>query len=533
MSNDPQDNTGDNIGSQLRKQARTHPDHAFCRWNDTVISYRQIDMSVDQLAHTLHALGIRRGDRVAVMLPHHPEHIITLLALIRMGVVTVPLNTQLQGASLQYQLGHSDPAAIIADSAYAKLLCPELPGKTRVIWRTAIPEAAPASGALLSYPDLCKQTGKVSEWQDQGRGSDTVAICYTSGTTGPPKGVLITDSMCRCAARSSEILSGIREGDTALFWDPLYHLFGIEVMILALMKPVTLAMVERFSASNFWKWAAHSGATHIHYVGGVVQLLLKQPPSAADRAHSVHTAWGGGCPAELWEEFEQRFGLKVRDSFGMTETSALNLVNTEGLPGCVGRPLPYFEARLMTDDGREAAPGELGELLIRATKSGLITPGYFKNAEASRELLRDGWLYTGDLLKTDEQGRFYFYARKKDCVRRRGENISAWEVETVVNQHPKIVECALVPVLNEFGDEDLKIFVRKAPDQELSAQELIAWCASRMPRFQVPRFVAFIASFPKTSTQRIQKFALSRSTDDCWDAEKQAETSRLVRLGSA
>ena len=530
MSIPMQDHTGDSIGRLLRKQASAHPDHAFCCWNNISISYRQLDRSVDRLAHTLHSLGIRRGDRVAVMLPHHPEHLVTLLALMRMGAIIVPLNTQLQGASLQYQLQHSEPAAVIADCAYAEQLCPELAGGNRVIWRTRIPETAPAGGVLLSYPNADELAQETTEWPDCIQGSDTVAICYTSGTTGPPKGVLVTDSMCRCAARSSEILSGMRDGDTALFWDPLYHLFGIEVMVLALAKPVTLAMVERFSASNFWNWAALSGATHIHYVGGVIQLLLKQPASAADRAHSVRTAWGGGCPAELWHEFERRFGVKVHDSFGMTETSALNLVNTEGLPGCVGRPLPYFEARLVTDDGREPAPGELGELLVRAAEPGLITPGYFKNAEASAALLRDGWLHTGDLLKMDAQGRFYFYARKKDCVRRRGENISAWEVETVINRHPAIIESALVPVINEFGDEDLKIFVRKAPGQELPPRDLIAWCATRMPRFQVPRFVAFIDAFPKTSTQRIQKFALSRSTDDCWDAEKQA-TGRLARLG--
>jgi len=524
VKNDTHINSMDTIGRLLRRRAQQNPDHIFCRWKNAQISYRQLDQSADRVAHELHALGVRQQDRIAVMLPHHPDHIVTLLALFRMGAIVVPVNTHLRGDSLRYILEHSVPAAIIADNAYAEQLCSELPASAHPIWRATIPEDAPTGSSVLAYPDLqALIAGR--PWEDKALPDDTVAICYTSGTTGPPKGVLITDKMCRCAARSSELLSGIQEGDTPLFWDPLYHLFGIEVVILALTRPITLAMVERFSASRFWRWAAEMGATHMHYVGGVIQLLLKQPPSAGDKKHNIRIAWGGGCPAELWTEFEERFGLKVHDSFGMTETSALNIINTEGVPGSVGRTLPYFEAKLVKASGDAASAGELGELLIRAAEPGLITPGYFRNPEATSDLLRDGWLHTGDLLSQDEQGRFYFYSRKKDCVRRRGENISAWEVESVINKHPQVVESALVPVRNEFGDEDLKIFVRLKPDGDLSAEELVAWCAGRMPRFQVPRFVAFIEDFPKTSTQRIQKFALSRATDDCWDADRQPDAA--------
>ncbi|GAB2899097.1 ATP-dependent acyl-CoA ligase [Paralcaligenes ginsengisoli] len=473
------------------------------------------------MAHRLLETGVASGHRVIVMLPHHPDHIFVLLALIRLGAITVPVNTQLRGASLAYILENAEPTAVICDSMYAGQLLPELTGKpTLTLWRTSVPADAPDSALPLPMGEFNLQGVECPPLPCAGKADDVVAICYTSGTTGPPKGVLITDKMCRCAATSSLLVSGMHDGDIPLFWEPMYHLFGIEVLILALLKPITLAMVECFSASQFWQWARASNATHIHYVGGVLQLLLKQPPSPADRCHSVRVVWGGGCPPEVWEEFEARFGVRLRDTFGMTETSALNLINTEGVPGSVGRPLPYFEAKLVDDQGKAVRAGQLGELLIRGKEPGLTTPGYFRNDEATRQAIRDGWLHTGDLLKTDENGLFYFFSRKKDCVRRRGENVSAWEVEHIINKHPEVEESALVSVDNEFGDEDLKVFIKRTSGADLNEPGLLEWCESRMARFQIPRFVAFIDEFPKTSTQRIQKHRLSKAKDDCWDAEK-------------
>jgi crotonobetaine/carnitine-CoA ligase len=515
------------IGALLRERARLDPAHVFCRWEGRSITYAQLDREVDRLCAWLGRAGIARPSRVAVMLPHHPEHIVVLLALMRMGVVAVPVNPQLRGAGLDYILQQSEPAAIICDGCYAEQLLPALsyPAAPRTIWRGGVPAAAPAGATAL--PRVLDDRTPARDAPDRPDGEaadpvmadDVVAICYTSGTTGPPKGVLITDKMCRCAATSSLLISGIEDGDVPFFWEPMYHLFGIEVVILALIKPVTLAMFERFSASHFWEWARQGGATHIHYVGGVLQLLLKQPPSGHDRTHRVRTAWGGGCPAEIWTEFEERFGVAVCDSFGMTETSALNIINTVGVPGALGRPLPYFDARVVDDGGVEVGPNALGQLLIRGREPGLTTPGYFRNEAATRQALHDGWVCTGDLVKVDEQGLFHFFSRAKDCVRRRGENVSAWEVERIVNQHPAVEESALVAVLNEFGDEDLKIFIKRLPGASVDLAELMQWCAARMARFQVPRFVAFIDAFPKTSTQRIQKQELDRSTARCWDAD--------------
>ncbi len=514
------------VADLLDTRARENASHVFCTWQQDRITYEQLAAQVNRFANGFLEQGIGAGHRVGVMLPHHPDHIFVLLALARIGAVAVPINTHLRGAGLEYQITHSDPHAIATDAEFAEQILSALAAtksEALLLWRgKELPERdngarVMAFGALVSSSQAPPP--------HKAKPEDVVAICYTSGTTGAPKGVLITDAMYRAAATSSLRISGIEDGDVPLFWEPMYHMFGIEVVLLALHKPVTLAMVERFSASNFWRWARDAGATHIHYVGGVLQLLLKQLPSDGDRDHKVRVAWGGGCPPELWYECETRFGFDLRDSFGMTETAALNIINTEDIPGALGRPLPYFDARVIDGNGDPAATGELGQLLIRGREPHIITPGYFRNPDATADTIRDGWLYTGDLVRQDENGVFWFFSRIKDSVRRRGENISAWEVERVINEHPDVEESALVMVRNEFGDEDLKVFIKPIAEP-FDPSALIAWCATRMAKFQIPRFVAFIEEFPKTPTQRIRKHELPRAIDDCWDGDTKAQAAK-------
>ncbi|MGP1615351.1 MAG: AMP-binding protein, partial [Pollutimonas bauzanensis] len=209
------------IGRMLRQRAAQDPDHVFCRWDTGSFTCRQLDDTVDALAFKFNEQGLGRGDRVMTMLGHHPDHIVTMLALMRLGAVVVPVNTALRGDSLNYLYRHCEPAAIVADALFADQLMPELDGAVPVLWRNEMPAGASSSSICLAYPPIAETD--LARWPDgDARADDTVAICYTSGTTGPPKGVLITDKMCRCAAQSSAFLSRMKAGDTALFWDPLY-----------------------------------------------------------------------------------------------------------------------------------------------------------------------------------------------------------------------------------------------------------------------------------------------------------------------
>lgn len=520
------------VRALLEERASLNANLVVCRYDGGELTYSELNEQVNRLANGLLDIGIKKGDRVAVMLAHHTDHIVTFFALAKIAATLVPVNVNLKGDALEYLLRHSEPTGLIADTGFDEQLDPVLHALAadapRVqIWRRtaagdvpkaehrAAEAARAAEGKRVELGDV-RAAGSASPPPVSVAPSDVLAICYTSGTTGAPKGALITDKMYRASAVGSLMLSGVEDYETFLFWEPMYHLFGMEVLVLAVLKPLTLGMVERFSATRFWEQARHYGATHIHYVGGVPQLLMKQPESPLDRDHNVRVAWGGGCPLGMWRAFEKRFGLHMRDSFGMTETASLNIINVEGEPGALGRPLPYFEARIVDDAGVDVPLGQTGELLIRGKEPGLITPGYFRNPEATASAIRDGWLHTGDFVRQDDREIFFFVGRKKDSIRRRGENISAWEVERIINTHPEVEESALIAVANEFGDEEIKAFV-KPHGSAFDPSAFIQWCESKMARFQVPRFVAVVEAFPKTPTQRIMKHQLSRSITDCWD----------------
>jgi crotonobetaine/carnitine-CoA ligase len=261
--------------------------------------------------------------------------------------------------------------------------------------------------------------------------------------------------------------------------------------------------------------------TKIHYLGGIIDILLKQPPAPDDKNHYVRIAFGGGCRKENWRAFEKRFGVKIQECYGMTEASGFTTVNTSGKVGSIGKPYSYFDVQIIDVDGLPVRQGQCGQIRVREKESGLITQGYLNNQGATAAALKDGWLYTGDMGRYDEEGDFFYMGRKKDSIRRRGENISAWEVERVLNAHPGIKESAVIGVDAEIGEQELKAFIVCAAGAAIEPPDIIKWCGPRMPHYQIPRYVAFIEHFEKTPTERIRKENLSDDTNDCWDFEKQ------------
>ena len=286
--------------------------------------------------------------------------------------------------------------------------------------------------------------------------------------------------------------------------------------MLALDRAVQVALTDTFSASRFWRECRACGATQIHFLGGILQMLLAQPRSQDERAHRVRVAWGGGAPPSVWRAFEDRFGIEVRENYGMTEASSLTSINRDVRFGTVGRPVPWFDVQIADARARHLPTGERGEIVVRAREPGLITPGYFRDPEATARALRDGWLHTGDLGMLDADGYLHFLGRVKDCIRRRGENISAWEIEHIVDAMDAVAESAAIGVPGALGDEEIKLFVKPANGPPIGPETVIAWCRERLAPFQVPLYLAFVDEFEKTGTQRIRKETLSRATDDCW-----------------
>ena len=500
---DPPDET---IAACLARRAVEAPDTVYCEFRGRRITLAELDAGARRWAAHLQAQGLRRGQRVALMWPTDPEHLFILFALARLGAVRIPVNLHLRGAPLVHLFEQLEPQALIAD-----------------------PACRPVLGALADQVPVClwrdEQTLHVTSGDEGTEAAvtphpdDLLALALSSGTTGAPKGVNKSDRHLRAGAQAILRLTGAGPGDTFLFWESLHHGSGVAVAIAALLGGFRLAMVERFSASQFWREARECGATHVHYLGGVVAMLMKQPPGDDDRGHAVRIAWGGGCPAHLAAAFDERFGVQVREGYGLTELLTFVTLNPDGPPGSIGKPLSHYDIALCDEQGNAVPDGTPGEIVVRSRVPGLQFLGYFRSPEADAASRRGDGFLTGDLATRDAEGWLYYGGRRKEMLRRRGINISAWEVEQVFAGHPDIEEVALVGVPGELGDDELKLFVRLREGRTPDPLALVRWVEPRLAYFQVPRYIDFIDEFPKTPTQRIQKKELSRRTDGVWDLD--------------
>ena len=495
------------LAKTFLKQAHDTPDRVFARKVEGgEITFAALSGAADAMIAWLAETGVRPGDTVAVMARNSPAVLALVHGLLRSGMVWVPVNPALVGEGLAHAIRLVEAAVVVCD--------PELRDTV------AACEVQPREGILMLHDTELPPAPDVAHTPDFAVPlPDTLAsIMFTSGTTGPSKGVRVTQQMLEVATWGVEQVSALRPGDNLFMWEPFYHVGGAQVIVLPIMHDVTLTITDRFSASRFWSEVADAGCTHIHHLGGILQILLKQPPSPHDRAHKVRIAWGGGCAAAAWRPFEERFGVTITECYGMTEASSISTSNTEGVVGAVGRPLPWFDMRVQDDTGRSLGPGEgRGEIIITSKVAGAIFAGYHKAPEATATALRDDGYYTGDAGSWGEDGLLRFHGRLSDSVRCKGENVSAYEVESVANRHPGIEETAMVGVPAEIGESDILLFIRLQEGTRPDPEAISAWLQERLAPYQQPRFIAFLDTFPKTPSQRIRKHLLPSQPEGRWE----------------
>ena len=484
---------GDTLARLLDDRSARYPDRVLLNWEGRGITTAEVASEAGAMAERLRRLGVKPGDTVLTMVDAGPTYIALFFSLSLVGAVWVPQAPDARGPSLANVLSIAQPDFVVASPQAVETLAAHGYDNTDTIltvdgWAwPAQPDSNAFSDPASSYPDK------------------TRAVLFTSGTTGPPKGVLVTERMLFASAAGCGFASQCDAGDVFLMWEPMHHIGGPQLVIMALVHGARLVVVKRFSASRFWPLVRDHGVTKLHYLGGILEILLKADRRTDDRDHPIKLAFGGGCRPETRREFIERFSIPIREVFGMTEASSFTTVDDRNTEASIGQALPWMEVALADENGRPVEIGTVGEITVRPRYPGLLTPGYLGNAEATAQLVREGWLHTGDLGRCDADGNYYFLGRKTDSLRRRGENISAWEIETVLAGHPEIAETAIVGVPSEIGEADILCFVVMRDGAEFGPGRIATWCRDKMPRHHVPRYWKQVESFERTPSQRIRK----------------------------
>lgn len=515
------------IGDLVRDRARRLGDKEFLRFHDQAFTYADIDRLSDAAARGLLARGVGKGDMVSIMLPNRPEFLHIWFGAAKIGAVEVPVNTSYKGEFLRHIVDQSDSKLLVVDGSLLERLLPlqdHLPKLQGVVVVGPAPAEALAALTIPALPFDEFLDAPPADLALDVRPSDPQSIIYTSGTTGVSKGALGCHSFWAVVA---ERLLEIRDGgpdDVFYTFLPLYH-FNAQVLtvLTTMIAGARMVLADRFSASGFWDEIRRAGATQFNYLGAVMPILAKQPERPDDADNPARIALGAGCPPAVMEEVERRFGITCMEGFGMTEIGIpIHVRLDDRRPGSCGQPLDIYDIRLVDDDDREVPVGEPGEIVFRPREPYTMMSGYYNMPEKTLEAYRNLWFHSGDLARRDADGYYYFIDRKKDSLRRRGENISSFEVERAINQHPAVLESAAVAVRSELAEDEVKICVVLKPGATLSPEELVRWADERMPHFAVPRYVEFLEQLPKTPTERTQKYLLKEAgvTAATWDREK-------------
>lgn len=513
----PQDRT---LATMLSRQVGQFGDRRLYVFEDCEITFSEAKDIAGRGAATLAAAGVHAGDRVALVCGNRREFFEVFLGAAWLGAVAVPLNVAARGAQLQHMLSNSGARLLVTEAAYLDRLdvldqAALALESVLVIGSELLPARTVASGPWIMEPTALP-AAKVLP-------SDPIAILYTSGTTGVSKGVLCPHAQYFWWAFHNAQILELVEGDVLLTTLPLFHTNALSTFFQALLTGSTLAVERRFSASGFLPSLERTGATVTYLLGAMVPILLSTPATAGDSKHRIRTILAPGVPADAAETFARRFGTTLIDGFATTETNfVIGSPFGEGRPGTIGRLRPGFQARVVDEYDNEQPLGTPGELVLRADEPFAFSTGYLGMPDKTVEAWRNLWLHTGDRVVRDEDGYFKFLDRIKDVIRRRGENISSYEVEQALIRHPAVQNAAVFPVGSELAEDEVMVAVVLQPGASLTAEELLDHCQPLISYFSVPRFVDFVTSLPATENGKVKKFQLREQgiTPTTWDREE-------------
>lgn len=505
----------------LDRWANERPDQPHVVFADGAEwTFAELRDKVRTKAAGLRAMGIEQGEHVAVWLPNGPDALIAFYAINYIGAVFVPFNTAYRGQLLQHVIANSGARVLLVHPDLVPRLSEiDLGRVERLVVTTGI-EVPEAPRPIQRFDELAGAADETLELARPIEPWDIQSIIYTSGTTGPSKGVL-SSYLHMFTNAGPESWPMVNENDRYMCVAPIFHIGGMGPPFVMLARGASVAMIDNFSTEDFWAVAKATQSTVVFLLGVMATFLLKADPRPDDRDHTVKKAFmvplTGDAPA-----FTERFGVDIYTIFNMTEISSpiVSEANPKKIGTC-GRVRDGVDVRLVDRNDCEVAIGEIGEMLVRTDRPWAMNSGYNANPEATAEAWRNGWFHTGDAFRRDEDGYFYFVDRMKDAIRRRGENISSFEVEADVCSHPAVREAAAVAVPSEFSEDEVMVIVAPVPGQKLEARQLAEFLIDTMPYFMVPRYIRILDELPKTPSAKVMKADLRKEgvTPDTWDRE--------------
>ena len=522
----------------LKDQASLIPNKDFLQFSyDKALTFSEVNKLANQIANSLNKLGIHKTDKVSVYMPNSLEICLAWFGILKNGSVMVPINTAYVMDFLQYIIESSDSKIIIIAEEYLERLAniqDRIPNIEKVIvWTRNNKDSFESNGysktQLISWNDFVSK-GSNQEPEVEITHMDHARLMYTSGTTGKSKGVVRPCAADYSSAQNYSSIMDLTSDDTVFTCLPLFHSNAMVMGVYpAMISGCKVIVEEKYSASKFWKWMKDFEVTKFNLVGVMSYFMWNAPVVPEEKQHKVKLVLGSPAPHDIIEEFMERFNILFTEGYGLTEVGQCTFTrpNEPFRVGSCGKESPGYEIKIVNPDTDEELPRNTpGELVLRPRIPNICLHYYYKMPEKTVSDFRNLWFHTGDLCRMDEDGYIFFMDRVKDYIRRRGENISSFEVENLISTHPSIEESAAIAVkLDEQGrhsEDELMIVIVLKENMTLDPTDLIEFLKPIMPKFMIPRFVRFRDSLPKTPTNRVQKVKLRDEgvTKDTWDALK-------------
>ncbi|MCY1258393.1 Long-chain-fatty-acid--CoA ligase [compost metagenome] len=520
----------DTINAVLQRSTEKYGERKFLDFLGETYSFADLNRTACRLANGLRALGVSKGQTVVTILDNSADAVCIWFAINKLGAVSVPVNTALKGEFLRHQVSDADSLLVIAESDYAERvasIASKLPKLETLVYRGAVPDLV-FDKPLLPWTSILSDDS--SEPNVDVQPGDLAMLIYTGGTTGPSKGCMISHNYACSLARQMLVITN-RQEDT-ITWSPLplFHFNAVATTVLSnMMVGAQVALYTRFSVSNFWPEIERTGANDVQLLASMMPMLAGAPDNDSMKRcfGQLKAVWGAPFPVPVQEQWKKRFGVThtICGGFGLSECSLPTILpfGTPMRPNSSGkRNTEYFDVRIVDDNDVELPPNTPGEIIVRPRKPHVMFEGYWRRPEDTLKVMRNMWFHTGDIGMFDEDDYFYFLDRKKDYLRRRGENISSFEVESAFLQHPAVDEVAAHAVLSDLGEDELKVTITLKPDTVLNEVDLCHWAADQMPYYAVPRYIEFRSALPKSPLGRVYKFQLRDEgvTSGTWDREK-------------